>query len=336
MGAQYHVMILGNGRIARAVSFYFKKNTSVGKVSFLERDSQAEGADLLIGALPGGLGEKGLALALRYKKNLIDISDIDPPFYLKHKKRIANSGITVIPGCGFCPGIVNAILGKETASLSGIRDIEVSAGSLSRKPLYFPFLWCFEDLSLEHQLFSYQTVNGKKVKFGPFEGFRKEKFFGIDAESYLSASGFENILDKVGARNITCRVIRPAGFRQFFGFLKNGGFLSKDNLFTTKSIVEANVKDNITLATVTLAARGQKVRWMLKSSSRAGEGLNSMQKITASVPAAVGFLLFKSDVLPKGLVFMEDAGRDERFFAGLIRAVRREKITVSRAISTER
>lgn len=329
-------MILGNGRIARAVSFYFKKNPSVGKVSFLERDSQAEGADLLIGALPGDLGEKGLALALRYKKNLLDISDIDPPFYLKHKKRIEDSGITVIPGCGFCPGLVNAILGKEIASLSGIRDIEVSAGSLSRKPMYFPFLWCFEDLSLEHQLFSYQTVDGKKIKFGPFDGYRKEKFFGIDAESYLSASGFENILDKVGARNITCRVIRPAGFRQFFGFLKNEGFLTKDNLLTTKAIVEANVKDNITLASVTFVARGQTVRWMLKSSSRAGEDLNSMQKITASVPAAVGSLLLEGNALPGGLVFMEDAGRDARFFSGLIRAVRREKISISRTISNER
>ena len=120
--------------------------------------------DLLIGALPGEVGEKGLRLALKYKKDLIDISDLEPEFYLKKKGDIEREKIMVIPGCGFCPGLVNFILGWERINQEKIREIEIKAGTLSPKKFFFPFLWCFEDSILEHQIPSWQIVDGKGPK----------------------------------------------------------------------------------------------------------------------------------------------------------------------------
>ena len=73
------------------------------------------------------------------QKNLIDVSDLDPEFYLERKTRIEKSGITVIAGCGFSPGLVNLILGKELSLHPDIQEIEVKAGSLSPNKHFFPF-----------------------------------------------------------------------------------------------------------------------------------------------------------------------------------------------------
>ncbi|HNX80730.1 MAG TPA: hypothetical protein PKL77_01105 [Candidatus Omnitrophota bacterium] len=321
--------IFGDGRIARAVAFFFNRRAGC-KAELLNQDTQARGCDLLVGALAGDLGEKCLTLALRYKKNLVDISDVDPPYYLQYKKQIAQSGITVIPGCGFSPGLTNFILGMEFPALQKGPSLTVKAGSLSKKKAYYPFLWCFEDLILEHHLPSWQIVAGKKKKFPPFAGYQKESFFGIDAESYYCASGFENILDKVCVKDFSCRVVRPTGFMPFFCFLKNYGFFEKKNMLFAKSALEAKKEDNITLGEISITTRSQTIVWLIKASAKKNEQFNSMQKITASVPVVVGSLLLDGELGGRGLMFMEDVGRQQCWKRVLFSGIKRFGVTVTR------
>jgi len=311
---KYKIVILGDGRIGRAVGVFLKKYIRKADVSFLKRDSEARDCRLLVGALPGELGEKCLELALRYKKDLVDISDVDPPFYLRHRGQIERCGITVIPECGFSPGIVNFIIGRELAVFKHFDSVEVKAGSLSKKKNYFPFLWCFEDLVLEHKIPSWQLVSGRKKRFPAFSALREEKFLGIDAETYFCASGFEHLLSLSGARDFTCRVIRPRGFKDFFSFLNNYGFLDKKLFASTKGILEAETNDNFTLGEIIIRVRGLKIAWQLSSFSGKKEELNSMQKITASAPVIMAKWIVQCGLLKSGLYFMEDLGRDKNNF----------------------
>ncbi|MBI4706827.1 MAG: hypothetical protein HY761_02750 [Candidatus Omnitrophica bacterium] len=319
---KFKVAIMGKGRIANALGFYLNKNN----ISVCEDISRS---DLIIGALGGDFGEDCLKAALHYKKNLLDISDVDPPFYLKHKSQIERSGITVIPGCGFSPGLVNLIIGRELAINPGIRKIEIKAGSLSGKNNYFPFLWCFEDLILGHKLFSWQLVRGKKKRFAPLAGLQKENFFGIQAESYLSASGIENLFTGRGLTDFQYRVIRPLGFINFLKFLINQGFLDKANFALTKKILEEKKEDNFSFANVSLSGPGKKIEWLLKSSSKKNEQLNSMQKITSAAPVIIANFL-KENKIGKGLLFMEQLGSDEVLFSDLINRAREEGIVLQR------
>lgn len=369
------IVILGDGRIGRAAEFFLKKYICGAEVSFLKRDSHAQNCELLIGALPGELGEKCLKLALRYKKNLVDISDVDPPFYLRHKGQIEKSGIAVIPECGFSPGLVNFLIGRELSVLkrfdastapnpalkgrvqallsinperSGhypgqtpafrrksrrIDSIEVKAGSLSKKKNYFPFLWCFEDLILEHKIPSWQLLGGKKKKFPPFSGLREERFSGIDAETYLCASGFEHLLSLSKARDFTCRVIRPRGFKDFFRFLNNHGFLNKESFAATKCMLEAAAENNFTLGEITITSRGLGVTWQLSSFSRKGEALNSMQKITASAPAVISKWLLEGRIPRPGLFFMEDLGKEKSNFNSLLSEIKKFGVSLKRSMA---
>ena len=331
MGERDSIVILGNGRIARAISYYLKKDRPGREITLLsENVDKIKGCSLIIGALAGGLGQGCLKLALRHKKPLIDVSDLDAEFYLKRKALIEKSGITVIAGCGFSPGLVNLVLGKELSAKSDIREIEIKSGSLSPKKNFFPFLWCFEDLALEHQIPSFQITKGKKKKLPPFAGYRKEEFFGIKAESYFCASGFENLLDNPKLISFQCRVVRPDGFMTFFNFLRNHGFFKKENLALSKNILEAGKQDNFTLSEITLSAKNKKIIWRLKSHSRREEKLNSMQKITAVVPVLTAKMLLDNKIKQSGLVFMEDLGRDKLIFYSVLSGLRKEGIAISK------
>lgn len=332
MKKRYKILVLGDGRISRAIVYFCKKNISA-EIKFLSRDNDAKDYDIFIAALPCELGEKGLELALKHKKPLLDISDLDPEFYLSRRSEIEKRGISVIPGCGFCPGLVNFILGHEVQPKTSVKAIEVKAGSLSYRKSYFPFLWCFEDLTLEHRIPSWQIISGKKVKFPAFAGYNQEKFFGIDAESYYSASGFENLLDSVNIDNFVCRVVRPKGFREFYSFLKNYPFLDKKNFLFTKSICEGEKEDNFSLAEVGIITGSKKTIWQMHSFSRKKDKLNSMQKITASVPAAVAKYILEKGLTRKGLIFMEDLAKEIPVFTAVINAVKKDGVILKRRIS---
>jgi len=330
MNKKSKILILGDGRIGCALRHFFRLSPWVAGADFARSDRDAKTCDLLIGALPGELGGKGLALALKYRKNLLDVSDIDPPFYLAKKAEIAKKGITVIPGCGFSPGVVNFILGHELIDASSIKNIEVKAGSLCKKKFFFPFLWCFEDLALEHSIPSWQVCSGKKLKFPPFAAYAPERFAGIAAESYFCASGFENVMQGAGIRNFTCRVVRPKGFMDFFLFLKNHGFLKRPAVQFTKKTLESSIPDNITLAEITIERKRGKTVWNLKAFSRKGEERNSMQKITASVPVVMARLIAEGALRQQGLFFMHELGRDPRVVHGLLAGLRAQGILCNR------
>ncbi|MBU1998360.1 MAG: hypothetical protein ABIG46_02300 [Candidatus Omnitrophota bacterium] len=333
MKTKSKVLILGDGRIARGVFKFLLKNHRIGRVAFYPEDKDVSKYDILIGALPGALGENCLKTALKFRKNLIDISDIDPPFYLRYEKAIAKKGILVIPGCGISPGLVNAIIGRELADNKNIREIEIKAGSLSKSKFCYPFLWCFEDIVLCHKLSSWQFFKGKKKKCFPFSGYIRESFFGQEAESYYCASGFENLMDYQGLRNFSYRVVRPRGFMDFFKYLESYGFFRLKNLATSKRILESKKSDNITFAELNFSSSVNKVRWLVKSSSSRNEAMNSMQKVTCALPAVVADLLLEGEVNCQGLLFMEELGKQEYLFKNILNRLKDYSITIEKKLA---
>lgn len=330
MSKENTILILGYGRIANAVLYFLRKKLKNYKVSFLKEEKELEKCSLLVGALAGELGEKGLRLALKYKVNLIDISDIDPPFYLSKKNEIKKCGIIVIPGCGFSPGLTNFILGYEASKNNNLESIEIEAGSLSKKRFYFPFLWCFEDLILEHKLDSFQIVDGKKKKFLPFSNYREEEFNNIAAESYFCPSGFENIFKKVNVKNFSCRVVRPLGFEAFFKFSDNLGLFKKETLMYSKKTFESVKEDNMTLGKISFLLKRKGFSWVLQSYSKKEEKLNSMQKITATMPAVIASLIIGRKIKEKGLIFMEDLATTPGMFNLVVSCVKDLGIIIKR------
>jgi len=326
---KFKVLILGKGRIGEALIHYFKKNRAISKVAFFSNENEIKKFDFLVGALPGRVGEKSLKLSLKYKKNLIDLADLEAEVYLRKRKEIEKKNILVIPNCGFCPGLINLILGREIIKEKDIKEIEIKAGTLSPKEFFFPFLWCFEDLILEHQIDSWQVISGKKKKFPPFADYQREKFFGITAESYFGQSDLGYLIYPLKIQNFKFRLVRPLGFFYFFQFLKCYDFFKKENFFQTKKILEKKKEDNLTLAEIKIITKSEKKIWQIKSFSRKREKLNSMQKITAIIPVIVFEFIVKKKIQQKGVLFLEKIGENKNLFQEFLERLQKEKIYIS-------
>ena len=98
----------------------------------------------------------------------------------------------------------------------------------------------------------------------------------------------------------------------------------------SKKILETRKEDNFTLSEIILLTKNKKIIWRLKSRSRKEEKLNSMQKITAAVPALIAKMLLDNKIKQSGLVFMEDLGRDKLIFDSVLSGLRREGIVISK------
>ena len=98
----------------------------------------------------------------------------------------------------------------------------------------------------------------------------------------------------------------------------------------SKKILEARKQDNFTLSEIIISTKNKRIIWHLKSHSRKEEGLNSMQKITAAVPALIAKLLLDNKIKQPGLVFMENLGRDKLIFDSVLSGLRKEGIAISK------
>jgi saccharopine dehydrogenase-like NADP-dependent oxidoreductase len=297
------ILIFGRGKIGKAFFYLTRKKGFESK--FFKENVNLRNFDIYFGALPGKIGKLALKEALKHKKDLIDVSDLEPEVYLKKKKEIEKARISVLPNCGFCPGLLNFLIYFFNRKINEIKRIEVLAGTLSPKKFFYPFLWCFEDLILEHRLPSTQLIGGRKKKFKPFSDLKREKFLGILAEHYFAPSGFEQLIEKIKVKDFIFRVVRPFGFFEFFKFLENQGFLEKENLESAKKILESRIEDNLTFGKINFESKEKKVSLIVKSFSKKKERLNSMQKISVVFPLEALKKVSEGKV-EKGLIFPED------------------------------
>ncbi len=316
------VLILGKGKIGQAVGHYLTKK-AISEIAFFSNEIKIKDYDLLIGALPGKIGEKSWRLALKYKKDLIDISDLDPEDYLKFGKEAKKRKITIIPECGFSPGLTNLICGFEARKIK-IKEIEIEAGTISKTKFFFPFTWCFKDLILGHRLEVSLIKGRRKIKLPPFSGYRKEKIEGIEGESYLS-EGLSSLPSTLKVRNMSYRTLRPLGFYYFYKFLENYGFFKKENIDFTRRTLENKKEDNLTVALIKILTENKKILWRIKSFSKKDEKLNSIQKIAGLVPAVVARLLLENKIQDKGILFMEKMGENRKLFEEILREIKEEK-----------
>lgn len=334
---KYKVLILGSGLIGRAIAGYVKDNktvssivlfsnnrkelqyakkeinskkiqTAFGKISEKKVQILAKQSDFIFNALPGEIGLQGMELAVKAGKNIIDVSDLDYAEYKHLDKEAKKKGIVIIPECGVSPGLSNLIVGGESRVLGKINSIEIKAGTLApARPHFFPVTWNINDLIAGHLLPATIIQDGKKKKLPPFSGYQKEllKKTG-EFETYI-AEGLSTLPNTIKAKSMTYRVIRPAGFMDFFLYMKN------HNLLDDFSKGEFKKEDNTTLLLITIAGKDKRVYWSIMSSAKKNEKLNSMQKITGLVPATVFQLFVEGKIKEKGIVLMEQLGRKNIF-----------------------
>jgi len=130
------------------------------------------GVDLAIGLAPGRLGFLSMKACIDAGVDMVDLSYMSEDPLALHYEAL-KKGVTVIPDCGFAPGLSNILVGKAVSMLDHVESVRIFVGGLPEKnipPLGYKVTWCVEDLIEEYVRLSIIVENGKKVEVKALDG----------------------------------------------------------------------------------------------------------------------------------------------------------------------
>lgn len=170
------------------------------------------------------------------------------------------------------------------------------------------------------------------MRLAPFSGYRIQRLDGLgNFESYF-VDEWSTLPYSLGLKNLSFRVIRPVGFFNFFQFLKNHSFFKKENITQAEKLLTLEKSDNTTAIYVKIGGKSQKnFFWQASIFSKKNDKLNSMQKITSLMPATVLDFLLKEEIkIKKGIILMEEIGKEKHLFRKIIGILKNEGVEFKR------
>ena len=188
-----------------------------------------QGADLVVGAVPGFLGFQTLRAVLEAAKPMVDISFFaEDPFRLEALAR--ERGVTAIVDCGVAPGCSNLILGHLAARLEQVTRFECLVGGL---PVVRT--WPFEyqagfspvDVLEEYTRPARYLAHGEVVTLPALSEPELVDFPGIGTLEAFNTDGLRTLLHTVAVPFMKEKTLRYPGHIEKMRMLREAGFLDR-------------------------------------------------------------------------------------------------------------
>jgi saccharopine dehydrogenase-like NADP-dependent oxidoreductase len=134
--------------------------------------------DLALGFLPGKLGYQLTKACIDARTDLVDVS-----YMAKNPMTLdgaaLEAGITVVPDCGFAPGISNVLVGHAVGQLDSVKTVHIMVGGLPEKkfpPLDYIVTWSPENLIDEYTRKTTIVRERKEVEVETLSGLEEIDF----------------------------------------------------------------------------------------------------------------------------------------------------------------
>ena len=193
--------------------------------------SAVEGADIVVGALPGSMGFKMIKVLAAEKKDIVDISFFpEDPFLLDEPAR--ENDITVITDCGVAPGLGNIILGHHNNSMI-IDSYECYVGGL---PVVREWPWEYKavfspiDVIEEYTRPARYVENGHMIEREALSDPQLINFEGIGTLEAWNSDGLRTLIQTMKVPNMIEKTLRYPGCIEYLRVLRDAGFFSYDRL----------------------------------------------------------------------------------------------------------
>lgn len=317
--------------------------------------------DVVVNATSESLSIPVLNAAKQARVNFVDLaggtyslnSDID--------RDVEEAGITVIPGCGVDPGLVDILAGHAMDQMQKTDEVYLASGSMPkdpRPPLKYKILFGGTRMPLTFSEVP-QILNGKEVMVNRFddpesvsiEGYQEMEAFYDGYPSFF----LKLCLDR-GVKTFKTKSIKYAGFVEKLGFLRALGVVSSNPvLFNGKEIVPSDFFQDIIYPEVKFdAAAGDrditviKVRVTGKSGSNDVQisyelidaydeerQITSMAKTTGCTAAIVSEMLLTQEISQKGIQWPLCIVRGE-LFEQLVKNLREKGLQIKESLTQTR
>lgn len=349
---QKHIVVLGAGRVGAAMA---KDLASDFKVTVADVSDTAlarlqglgtrkadlstaagvaaavEGADLVIGAVPGFMGFETVKAGLEAGKDIVDISFFaEDPFRLDELAK--EKGCIAVTDCGVAPGCGNILLGHMATQLDQVDRFMTLVGGL---PVVRS--WPFEyqagfspiDVLEEYTRPARYVAHGKEVEMPALSEPELIEFPGIGTLEAFNTDGLRTLLHTIDAPFKIEKTLRYPGHIEKMRMLREVGFFSKEPidvggvkvaplelttrlLFPMWQMKEGDEDFTILRVIVEGEKNGRKVRHtfdMLDRFDRA-TGVSSMARTTGYTCTAVARLVASGGYTRKGISPPEFVGRE--------------------------
>ncbi|MEM3069632.1 MAG: saccharopine dehydrogenase C-terminal domain-containing protein [Candidatus Bathyarchaeia archaeon] len=270
------------------------------------------------------------------------------------------AGVTVIPGCGVEPGLVDILAAYGMDMLDCVESVRIWCGGIPRDPkppLDYKIVFGGPYLPLRPGVV--KTIeNGKETYVKRYTLGEPICFEGIERPLECFYDGFPQTLYEIekfkGVKNCSEMTVRYAGYCEKVNFLDNCGLLSRDPImFEGKEIIPFEVFSRIIYPKVRLEEKerditvfrvivegykdGCETCYTFETVDHYDEvkDITSMAKTTSYTAAIVARMIGRGDITERGLVPPVRVIRGE-LTRRLLRELRERGVVVKEVVTTKR
>jgi len=313
--------------------------------------------DLILGALPGGMGFKLCKASVAAKVNLIDVS-YTPENVMALNKDAAKAKVCIIPDCGMSPGLGNILVGRAVSKLDKVESVHLLNGGLPEKPvppLGYVITWSVKDLIDMYSRKVNIVKDGKAVQVEAMSGLEEITFPGLGRLEAFYTDGLRTLLHTVkGVSDMWEKSLRYPGHIERIKLLKTLGF------FDEKQVEVRNIQISPREVTAKLLARklkmpevpdvvamhvevnglkdGKKVMYTFHMLDRYDKKrrVTAMARTTAYTASIVAQLLAKKAIEEKGVFPPEKIGMNEKLYKKFMNMMKKRRIVIKESKKTLR
>ena len=351
------IILLGAGRIGKAISKYLDNQYNLTIVDFSEKNlnevkswgeikkyeiknrknisNLIKNYDLIIGCLPGKLGFDTMKACIMEEKNLIDLSFM-PENCLKLNDEAKSKNITIIPDAGFAPGLSNIFAGRLYKKFDKINEIGIRVGGLPIKkfpPLYYKITWSPNDLISEYTRKARLIKDNNTVEIDPLEIIHKVKIKNYKFEEFYS-DGLRTLLHNLDIKNLWETTLRWEGHLSKIKVLRELNFFKENNLENTLNIISPLMDyDSRDFSIMEIKGTGKinnknrEIKYYLYDEQK--DGLTSMARVTGFTAGVITEIFIKyQDDFTKGVVAPEIIGQNKKIHDEIIKKLKENDIHI--------
>jgi lysine 6-dehydrogenase len=251
----HKIVVLGAGRVGKAIAIDLHKNHHVISVDINDRELEylinihdieavhsdlnnpaninylIKDADLVISAVPGFMGYKTLETIIKAGKNVVDIAFFpEEPFDLDELAKRHN--VTAVIDCGVAPGMGNIILGHYHKKME-VKKYECLVGGLPVErtwPYEYKAVFSPIDVIEEYIRPARYVQNGQVVVREALSDTELIDFPGVGTLESWNSDGLRTILHTIKVPDMIEKTLRYPGCVEYLRVLRETGFFSYDEV----------------------------------------------------------------------------------------------------------
>jgi lysine 6-dehydrogenase len=305
---------------------------------------------VVLGFLPGGLGCRLAEACINARKSMVDVSYMaENP--LKLNDKAAEAGVTIVPDCGLAPGISNLLVGHAVSGLDEVGKVHVMVGGLPEKPfppLGYIVTWSPQSLIDEYTRKAGIIRGGRKVEVEALSGLEEIEFPKLGKLEAFYTDGLRTLLYTIeGADEMWEKTLRYSGHAEKIRVLRALGFFDEKQVDVgdisvsprqvTASLFEQKlhrpkVRDIVALRVEVSGVKdGKQVTCLyhLLDFCDDKEKVTAMARTTAYPASIMAQLMLNDTLKAKGVMPVENIGRDNRLFEVFISELQRRHVKVT-------